>query len=65
MLVTLVRSLSTNENAKDIIREDYFDTDIRQNNIALILLAFFIPWHQLADKYHLHRLLLETYLDYC
>lgn len=41
-LVALVGPLSTNENAKDTIKGGYSETDARQNDVALILLALFV-----------------------
>lgn len=63
-MIAFVKFLSTNENTEDVIKKSYSKTDGRQNNVALILLDLFIPWHQLANKFHLSRALLEIYLDY-
>ncbi len=43
MLIGLVRPLSSNKRAKSTIKERYLETNVRQNNIALILLALFVP----------------------
>lgn len=64
ILIVFVEPLSTNKNAEDVIKSCYSKTNARQNNNALILLALFISWNQLADKFYLYEALLEMYLDY-
>ncbi len=63
-LVGFVRPLSPNKRAEDVIRGEYLETDTRQNDVILILLALFIPWNQLPEKFHSYKALLGTYTDY-
>lgn len=42
LLVAFVGPLSTNKNIKDTIKGGHLKTDIKWNNIALILLVLFI-----------------------
>ncbi len=42
-MLGLVGSLSTNKKVQDAIRGKHFETDVRQNDIDLILLALFVP----------------------
>lgn len=39
-----MRLLFVNKVVEDVIYESYSETDIRQNNIAIVLLALFILW---------------------
>lgn len=64
MLIGLVRPLSANESAEDTIRGRHPGTNVRQNGVVLILLALFIPWNQLPEKFHSYRALLGTYRNY-
>lgn len=43
--VAPIGPLSINENAENIIKGGHPETDVGQNNNALILLALFIPWN--------------------
>lgn len=45
MLVVLIGLFSINKNAKDAIRDSHFKTDIKHNDIVLILFTIFILWH--------------------
>lgn len=65
MLIGLVKPLSTNKKAVDAIREGYLETNTRQNDVALILLALFILWNQLPKNFHSYKALLGIYTDYC
>lgn len=64
MLIGLIRPLSANESAEDTIRGRHPGTNVRQNGVVLILLALFIPWNQLPEKFHSYRALLGTYRNY-
>lgn len=64
-LIALVGPLSTNKSAENTIREGHFETDVRQNDVILILLALFGPWNRLPEKFHFYGAVLEIYLDYC
>lgn len=48
MFVQLIRSLSQNKVFEDEIIEDLINTNAQENLFGLILLAFFVPWNQLA-----------------
>ncbi len=60
MLVGLVVLLSTNERVEDAIRGGHPKTDTRRNDVALILLALFVPWNQLPKKFFFYGALLGT-----
>lgn len=63
-MIVLVGSLSTNKNAKDAVKRGHLETDEGRNNIALILLALFILWNWLVEKFYLYEALKGIYLDY-
>ncbi len=63
-MVGLVGPLSTNEKAEDAIRGGHSETDARRNDVALILLALFVTWNQLPEKFHSYGALLEIYTGY-
>lgn len=64
ILVVFIWPLSTNKNIENSINWGHFETDAKQNDVALILLAFMIPWNRLIKKFYLHKALWDTYLDY-
>lgn len=41
-LVALIGLLSTNKNTEDTIKDNHIKTDVRRNDVKLILLALFI-----------------------
>ena len=51
ILVSLVGSFSTNEVAEDAVPNAHIETDARQNDMGLILLALFVPWELLPEKF--------------
>ncbi len=59
ILGSVVRPLSTNNRAEDTIRGKYPETDTRQNDVAFILPALFVPWNQLLEKFYSYGALLE------
>ena len=65
ILVALIGPLSTNESAEDVVCGDHTDTDARQNDVGMILLALFVPWDQLADKFHGYQANLSLFRDLC
>lgn len=60
ILGSVVRPLSTNNRAEDTIRGKHPETDTRQNDVAFILPALFVPWNQLSEKFYSYGALLET-----
>lgn len=44
-LIALVGPLFTNKSAENTIRGGHFETDVRRNDVILILLALFVPWN--------------------
>ncbi len=54
ILVALIGPISTNETAEDAVRNDHPDTDARQNHVGSILLALFVLWDQLPEKFHMY-----------
>lgn len=47
--------LSINERAKDAVRIDHPNTDARQNNVSLILLALFVSGDQLSENFAMYN----------
>lgn len=64
-LVAFIRLLFINKSAKNVIRRRHPKTNTRQNDVALILLALFVLWNQLSEKFYSYGTILKTYLDYC
>lgn len=55
--------LLTNEPAKDTVCGDHLNTNARQNIIGLILLALFIPWDQLPEKFAIYNADLSSFQE--
>ncbi len=51
--------------AENAIRGGHPKTVERRHDVALILLALFVPWNQLPEKFHSYGALLGIYTDYC
>ena len=65
VLVALIGSFSTNKAAEDAVHGAHIDTDARQNDMGLILLALFIPWQLLPAKFKEYGATPESFETYC
>ena len=65
ILVALMGPLSTNESSEDVVRRGHPDTDARQNDVGMILLALFVPWDQLPYKFHAYQANLSSFRNLC
>ncbi len=64
-MIALLGPLSTNETAEDGVRGGHPDTDARQNDVGLILLALFVPWDQLPENFHTYDANLSLFRNLC
>ena len=65
ILVSLVGSFSTNKVAEDAVPNAHIETDARQNNMGLILLALFVPWELLPEKFQACHATTANFRDFC
>ena len=65
LLLALIRPLSTNEDAKDAVLRGHPETDARQNDVGMILLALFVPWNLLPGRFQAYNATLSTFRDLC
>ena len=65
ILVSLVESISTNEAAEDAVPDAHIETDARQNDMGLILLALFVPWQLLQDRFEAYHATPSNFEEFC
>ena len=63
--MSLVGSFSTNEAAEDAVFNAHVETDARQNDMGLILLALFIPWQLLPASFQACNATSTHFEAYC
>ncbi|MCJ1348065.1 hypothetical protein MMC31_006296 [Peltigera leucophlebia] len=64
-LIALMRPLSTNETAEDAVQGGHPETDARQNDLGMVLLALSIPWDQLPDKFRTYNATISSFRELC
>ena len=65
ILVLLAGSFSTNESVEDAVINGHIETNARENNIGLILLALFIPWELLPLRFQAFNATANNFQDLC
>lgn len=61
----LMRLLSQNEATEDAIWGGHPDIDVKQNDIAIILIIPFVLWNQLLEKFQIYYATLLLYSNIC
>ena len=64
-LVSLVGSFSTNESVEDAVINSRIETDARENDIGLILLALFILWELFPPRFEAFNAAANNFQDFC
>ena len=64
-LIGLVGPLSIEEPIEDAVRGGHIDTDARQNDASLILLALYVPWQQLPQMFQDKGATISSYVSFC